>query len=166
MCVPCGVRLTLDGHLFFLQISTRQYVCHLQKFLSRLLSSLPPPLPPIPVVSSEHTGTFTSPYHKIGSIGIQIRRRVTSHGFSLNVEQTVLPWFQKIVACGLQNMEMTSIQSELGRLGHPQTQVSVADIVRPAVQCFGEEFGRKMVELKEFGGPEVKEVEAMLAEAA
>jgi len=45
---------------------------------------------------------------KIASIGIGIRRRVTYHGFALNVT-TDLSFFRKIHICGLKGREPTSI---------------------------------------------------------
>ncbi|KPV73523.1 uncharacterized protein RHOBADRAFT_4764, partial [Rhodotorula graminis WP1] len=78
------------------QLSTRCYVDRLERFLSALTSSLS-----VPVYPLEHTGVFTSPTTKVGSIGIHIRRRISLHGFSLNVEQQTKAWFDHIVACGL-----------------------------------------------------------------
>ena len=49
---------------------------------------------------------------KLGSIGIAIRRGVTFHGFALNVNVRLDP-FQWINPCGLQGVEMTSMEREL-----------------------------------------------------
>jgi lipoyl(octanoyl) transferase 2 len=38
---------------------------------------------------------------KIASIGIHIRRNITSHGVGINVSNEVLPFFDEIDACGL-----------------------------------------------------------------
>ena len=38
---------------------------------------------------------------KIGSIGIHLRRNITSHGIGLNITNQVLKYFDRIDACGL-----------------------------------------------------------------
>ena len=48
---------------------------------------------------------------KIASIGIHVKQWVTWHGFALNVT-TDLAHFDRIVPCGIPNVEMTSIQKE------------------------------------------------------
>ncbi len=50
---------------------------------------------------------------KIASIGIHLSRWRTTHGFALNVS-TELGLFRGIVACGLPEVDMTSIARERG----------------------------------------------------
>jgi lipoyl(octanoyl) transferase len=50
---------------------------------------------------------------KIASIGVGVRKWVTMHGFALNVASD-LSGFQYITPCGLSDVKMTSISSELG----------------------------------------------------
>jgi len=50
---------------------------------------------------------------KIGSIGVQIRRWVTWHGFALNVGDD-LRAFDAITPCGLEGVQMTSVSREGG----------------------------------------------------
>nr|WP_264085111.1 lipoyl(octanoyl) transferase LipB [Kibdelosporangium phytohabitans] len=45
-------------------------------------------------------GVWTPDHRKLGSIGMRIRRGVTSHGFSLNIDPD-LSVYQSFVACGL-----------------------------------------------------------------
>lgn len=52
---------------------------------------------------------------KIGSIGVHVRRGVTTHGFSLNADMDMEPWTW-IVPCGL-TLPMTSLAAETGRDG-------------------------------------------------
>ena len=52
---------------------------------------------------------------KIGSIGVHVRRGVTTHGFSLNADMDMEPWTW-IVPCGL-TLPMTSVAAETGRSG-------------------------------------------------
>ncbi|KAA1128523.1 hypothetical protein PGTUg99_020286 [Puccinia graminis f. sp. tritici] len=85
-----------------------------------------------------------SQWCKIASVGIQVRRRITSHGFALNIEQECEHGFKEIVACGLRNTQLTSIQSVLA---HPQPRITVNDLVRPTVDLFGELSGMHMKEM-------------------
>ncbi len=50
---------------------------------------------------------------KIASIGVGVRHWVTMHGFALNVSSD-LSGFDSIVPCGIQDVEMTSINRETG----------------------------------------------------
>ena len=51
---------------------------------------------------------------KIASIGIHVKQWVTWHGFALNVT-TDLTHFDRIVPCGIQGVQMTSVEREGGR---------------------------------------------------
>lgn len=51
---------------------------------------------------------------KLAAIGIRVAKRVTMHGFALNVNPD-LSWFKKIVPCGIPDAEVTSLSVELGR---------------------------------------------------
>ncbi|HVS62508.1 MAG TPA: lipoyl(octanoyl) transferase LipB [Thermoanaerobaculia bacterium] len=50
---------------------------------------------------------------KIASIGVHVKRWITTHGFALNVTSD-LSMFGGIVACGLPGVTMTSIAQQLG----------------------------------------------------
>jgi lipoyl(octanoyl) transferase len=50
---------------------------------------------------------------KIGSIGIHIRRGVTTHGFAVNVNNDLQP-FEWIVPCGIEGCRVTSLAREHG----------------------------------------------------
>ena len=58
------------------------------------------------------TGVWTHG-RKIASIGIHVKQWVTWHGFALNVT-TELADFDRIVPCGIQGVEMTSVEREQG----------------------------------------------------
>ncbi len=57
---------------------------------------------------------------KVGAIGVRVARGVTMHGFALNCEPD-LGWYDRIVACGIEDASVTSLTAELGR------RVTVAD---------------------------------------
>jgi lipoyl(octanoyl) transferase len=51
---------------------------------------------------------------KIASLGVHVARGVTTHGFAINVENDLQP-FSWVVACGLPDVQMTSLIRETGR---------------------------------------------------
>ncbi|GAA5823942.1 hypothetical protein JCM11251_003353 [Rhodosporidiobolus azoricus] len=141
------------------KLSTRCYVDHLERFLANLATSLSIPVHPL-----EHTGVFTSPSTKIGSIGIHIRRRISLHGFSFNVEEQTKSWFDQIVACGLADVRSTNATTELrksGTLGEKEEKL-VLDIVPTAVELFAKQYGRELQQLEE--ADENEEVRRMITD--
>jgi lipoyl(octanoyl) transferase len=74
----------------------------------------------------DYTGVWVAE-RKIASIGVHVRRGVTTHGFALNVENDLEP-FSWVVACGLPDVTMTSIARELlaGSTGMPCVRRRVA----------------------------------------
>jgi len=70
---------------------------------------------------------------KLASIGVGVRRWTTWHGFALNVEQR-LEGFDTIVPCGLEGVEMTSMEACLGR------PVSLNEVEADIIQQFAEIF--------------------------
>ncbi|PPQ63708.1 hypothetical protein CVT24_004288 [Panaeolus cyanescens] len=116
-------------------MGARDYVCRIQKLLQAYLKNSHA----IPHSPSEHTGVFLDPHTKIASIGVQIRHRLTSHGFAINITSDPLPWFNQIVACGLDDVKAGSIQSRLRK------PVTVSTEYHNIVNHFGEAFGRDML---------------------
>lgn len=51
---------------------------------------------------------------KIAAIGVRVAKGVTMHGFSLNVNPD-LTAYDQIVACGIKDAQVTSLQKELSR---------------------------------------------------
>lgn len=76
---------------------------------------------------------------KIASIGVHLSRWLTLHGFALNVS-TQLDHFRGIVACGLPNVEMTSISRRLGRA------TALEEVARCYARRFAEVFDRNLEE--------------------
>ena len=62
------------------------------------------------------TGVWASK-GKIASIGVHVSRRVTTHGFAVNVDNDLQP-FEWVVPCGMEGAQMSSICKETGRSGH------------------------------------------------
>ena len=62
----------------------------------------------------DFTGVWVAE-RKIASIGVHVARGVTTHGFAVNVENDLQP-FGWVVACGLPDVQMTSLIRETGRL--------------------------------------------------
>jgi lipoyl(octanoyl) transferase len=62
----------------------------------------------------DFTGVWTGE-RKIASIGVHVQRGITTHGFAVNVENDLQP-FSWVVACGLPDVQMTSLIKETRRL--------------------------------------------------
>ena len=71
---------------------------------------------------------------KVAAIGVKVARRVTLHGFALNVS-TDLSYFEHIVPCGMPLAQVTSLSQERGE------SVRVGDVGRILVRHFGRVFG-------------------------
>ncbi|WP_213772736.1 lipoyl(octanoyl) transferase LipB [Bradyrhizobium sp. dw_78] len=80
---------------------------------------------------------------KIGAIGVRLRRWVTFHGISLNVEPD-LSHFKAIVPCGV--VDPRYGVTSLADLGHP---ASLADVDIALRQAFAEVFGPTRASLPE-----------------
>jgi lipoyl(octanoyl) transferase len=59
----------------------------------------------------DYTGVWVQD-RKIASIGVHVSRGVTTHGFAVNVENDLEP-FSWVLACGLPDVQMTSVAGEL-----------------------------------------------------
>jgi len=79
-----------------------------------------------------YTGVWTPRgSRKIASIGVHVKQWVTWHGFALNVT-TDLAGFDRIVACGIPGVVMTSVEQELGegRRGRDLWASTVGAVIR------------------------------------
>ncbi len=63
-----------------------------------------------------------TPDKKIAAIGIRVAKKVTMHGFALNCNND-LEAFRKIVPCGLNDADVTTLSLELGR------EITVAEVI-------------------------------------
>jgi lipoyl(octanoyl) transferase len=68
----------------------------------------------IPADPPAADGTPGRRARKIAAIGVRVARGVTMHGFALNCDPD-LSWFGRIVPCGIEEADVTSLSAELGR---------------------------------------------------
>jgi lipoyl(octanoyl) transferase len=85
----------------------------------------------------EYTGVWVED-RKIASIGVHVQRGVTTHGFAINVENDLEP-FSWVVACGLPDVQMTSLARELS----PDATTALTCVRRRAAFQFCEAHGRR-----------------------
>jgi lipoyl(octanoyl) transferase len=82
-----------------------------------------------------YTGAWTRG-RKIASIGVHVKQWVTWHGFALNVT-TDLTQFERIVPCGIDGVEMTSVLREKGRETGDEWERATEAVVRGFEAAFG-----------------------------
>jgi lipoate-protein ligase B len=80
----------------------------------------------------EHVGVWAGT-RKIASIGVHVRRWVTTHGFALNVSCDLEP-FGLFTPCGLHGVDVTSVARETGR------PVPRAEATEAVLRRLGEQF--------------------------
>ena len=115
----------------------RRYVRDLQEVLVRTLADLG--------VAAEGRGSQPEigvwvGREKIASIGVHLSRWITTHGFALNLT-TDLSYFDGIVACGLEDVRMTSLERLTGR------RVEPAAAAETCARHFAAVFERRLVPL-------------------
>ncbi|KAF8191403.1 hypothetical protein K438DRAFT_1830453 [Mycena galopus ATCC 62051] len=92
-------------------ISVRDYVCRVQKALELHLWEAHG----IKHAPSDHTGVFVDGNTKIASIGVQVRHRLTTHGFAINITREPISWFDQVVACGLADVKAGAVEIVKGK---------------------------------------------------
>jgi len=85
-------------------------------------------------------GIWVGP-HKMGSIGIAVRRGISFHGLALNVQTDLTP-FSWIQPCGLTNVSMTTMQQETAQ------KLSMQPVRTVLKKHFEKVFGVKFVSKK------------------
>jgi lipoyl(octanoyl) transferase len=85
----------------------------------------------------DYTGVWVDD-RKIASIGVHVSRGIATHGFAVNVDNDLAP-FSWVLACGLPDVQMTSIARELGAAAAP----GLACIRREIAYRFCEAHGRR-----------------------
>ncbi|KAG1757976.1 lipoyltransferase [Suillus lakei] len=134
----------------------RDYICRMQKMIQSYLLRTHG----ITHVPSDHTGVFLDPVTKIASIGVQVRHRLTTHGFAMNVTKEPLGWFGQVVACGLADVKAGCVAEARGN------NARVEDVVPGIVDAFGTLYGRDMVKLYPQNAGELGEAILALEEDA
>lgn len=86
---------------------------------------------------ADFTGVWVKE-RKIASLGVHVSRGISTHGFAVNVENDLEP-FSWVVACGLPDVEMTSVARELG----PRRAAGVACFRRRVAYQFCQAHGRR-----------------------
>ena len=138
-------------------MSVRDYVCRVQTTLKKHLLDAHG----IETSSSENTGVFADAGKtKLGSIGVEVRHRLTMHGFALNVTREPLAWFDNIVACGLADVRAGCIAGRSKTLR--EEKISGDGEISGLVKAFGDVFGREMFEMELEMGDEVSDAIAEL----
>src|SRR5271163_3006741 len=85
----------------------------------------------------DYTGVWVAD-RKIASIGVHISRGVTTHGFAVNVDVDLEP-FSWVIACGLPDVAMTSLERELA----PRCDMGMGCMRRRVAHHFCEAHGRR-----------------------
>ncbi len=115
--------------------NVRAYVRDLQDVLVRTLAAFG--VRAVGGEERERIGVWVG-HRKIASIGIHLRRWVTTHGFALNVS-TALDDFAGILSCGFDAGVMTSIEDLTGR------RHDLAEVGARCAEVFAEVFERGLV---------------------
>ena len=108
----------------------RKYVAALEEVMIRIAASYGITAGRVAGLNGTWVGN-----HKLGAVGVRIRRWVTMHGLALNVS-TALDAFDLIVPCGIRDRGVTSLERELGR------QVAMDEVIDRAVGVFTEVLGQ------------------------
>jgi len=110
-------------------LGARQYIWNLEEVIIRLLHTTGIQGHRAP----DHRGVWVGD-KKICSVGVNVSRDISTHGFALNVSNE-LRCFRYIRPCGLAGEVMTSVSELSGRSADVETVVS------DAIRCFSEVFG-------------------------
>ena len=84
---------------------------------------------------------------KIGAVGIAVRKRVSLHGFALNVDLDLRP-FASIVPCGLADRGVTSLQQECAR------PIAFSAVERAVVENVATIFEARMEDIRDGESPD------------
>ncbi|KAJ7684599.1 hypothetical protein DFH06DRAFT_1156096 [Mycena polygramma] len=116
-------------------VPVRDYVCRVQKALELHLLEAHG----IEHVPTDHTGVFLDANTKIASIGVQVRHRLTTHGFAINITREPVLWFDQVVACGLADVRAGSVETVKGR------EIDIHEEIPGLVKRFGRMLKREIV---------------------
>ena len=115
------------------------YVRRLEQTLIEALASFDIVAYPYPGLTGVWLDSPDGPA-KIAAIGVKVNtRRVTMHGFALNIN-TDLSYFKGIIPCGISDKPVTSMEQVLGHV------VAMEDVSTRVASAFGTIFNRNIVE--------------------
>lgn len=117
-------------------LTPARYVCALEQSVIDTLSWYG-----VKGFRTKDPGVWVSEEEKIASVGVHMRRNITSHGVAMNVD-TDLWWFDRIVACGLVGKRATSLQ----KLG---VTASFDDVEKLLVEKLAKKFGCEGVDVED-----------------
>ncbi|KAI0935849.1 hypothetical protein AcV5_004152 [Taiwanofungus camphoratus] len=123
-------------------LGIRSYICKMQKMLEAHLLEAHG----VKHVPSEHTGVFLDAHTKVASIGVQVRHRLTTHGFAMNITREPLAWFDRVIACGLADVKAGCVaDAATGINGAAKVDIDVDGEIDGLVNRFGRSYERDMV---------------------
>lgn len=91
-------------------------------------------------IKTDETGVWINQNEKIASIGIHVRRSVTSHGISINVNPD-LSYLNSFTMCGLSDKRATSLREK-----YPSSETTVDDVAVTFVKELAKLLGVETVE--------------------
>ena len=94
---------------------------------------------------TKDTGVWCLGDMKIGSIGIHLRRNITSYGVGINITNEVMEYFNMIDACGL-GKEVTTLEQQMEGVVLKREAVE-----KKWVQYLAEELEGDMYKLRDIG---------------
>ncbi|KAF8373853.1 lpl-1 [Pristionchus pacificus] len=83
-------------------------------------------------------GVWVEGRRKLASLGVSVQHGVTGHGLALNCDMD-LTWFDKIVACGISGVKMTSLLQETLSI-NPSCDCSVSTVIPHLINAFSQSF--------------------------
>ena len=91
---------------------------------------------------------------------MQVRHRLTSHGFAVNITNEPLAWFDCVIACGLDGVQAASVQSTTKlkpTSSERQRTLGVTEEMGVLVEMFGERYEKDICSLEKYGPHEIVE---------
>ena len=91
---------------------------------------------------------------------MQVRHRLTSHGFAVNVTDEPLAWFDRVIACGLEGVQAASVQSTRVENLAPhkrEASPSVTEEMGVLAEMFSEKYDKEIRSLEDHGPKEIVE---------
>jgi lipoate-protein ligase B len=118
-----------------------KFVCALQEAIVTALAACEIPAS----CADKPTGIWVGEA-KIGAIGLRVSRGISSHGFAVNVAPD-LSYFDRIVPCGMPDVDVTSVERETARRNGAREGVdaTVRDMASLVVDALGTVLSRPVV---------------------